>query len=162
MVIWKIGHILTALSSSSLAYLSHQWRTLPTSTAAATLAEEFTYSLSLAHKRVALTNTKEKLHSWARKMQRIRCTKQRGENYTVMSICCCLSCCLSLLIFPFVDTFFWHVNRLSHFSNSCTHSFLCICLRHSHSHAHPPTHTRARVNERRVKKRVEMPEGESD
>lgn len=40
----------------------------------------------------------------------------------------------------------WHVNRQSHFSNSCTHSLLCICLRHCHTH----THTHTRLNERRV------------
>lgn len=76
------------------------------------------------------------------KMQRMRCTKQRTENNNVMSICCCLSC--SLPAAPVCCYFFWHVNRQSHFSNSCTHSLLCICLRHwlIHTRTHTRTHTR--------------------
>jgi len=93
------------------------------------------------------------------KMQRMRCTKQRTENNNVMSICCCLSC--SLPAAP-VCCYFFLARESTIAFFKFLHSFafvhLFTSLAHTHTHAHP--HTYARLNERRVKKRVEMPERE--
>lgn len=74
LIFGKIGQIAAS------SYLSHRWRTLPASTATSAAAEFASLSFSLAHKRVALTNTSAELHSWASQMQRMWGTKQRAKE----------------------------------------------------------------------------------
>lgn len=135
-------------SNRQLQSVAHQWRTLPTPTSAATLAEEFTLALLLC---ISPTRTQTCCaHQHQGEIAQLswwKCSECGAQNRGPKTITLCqfvAAWVVLCLLLPFVVTFFWHVNRQSHFSNSCTHSLLCICLRHwlIHTRTHTRTHTR--------------------